>query len=236
MDIMHFETDDMFKYQIDKTAGEVFIKKYIGNHADITIPEEYKGYPITGICPDAFFLIDIQSVSLSDNIKCIGMRAFANCHFLTKITLGKNLKQSMLAAFENCKSLKSIYIEDIDSWFKINFMDDTSNPMLYAKDLYVNGCITKNLKIPSYITDIYDYQLNANCFNKIKIGPQVKHIGNLAFGLSILNSPSKPLFICDKNSYAHSWAKTEPFCDLNIKKSKLTECLEKCQAEEVITL
>jgi hypothetical protein len=53
----------------------------------------------------------------------------------------------------DCKNISSVYISDLAKWCSMNF-ERYSNPLQYAKHLYVNGSEIKDLTIPVGVTAI----------------------------------------------------------------------------------
>ena len=90
-------------------------------------------------------------------------------------------------AFCECTSLKSVYYEgDIAGWCNITFGNGFSNPLMYARDLYIkkiNDEWTKaeNIDIPDKVTEIKSFAFYGCSVTTVKIGNGVKIIGKSAF-------------------------------------------------------
>ena len=88
------------------------------------------------------------------SINTISTVCFKNCTSLKRITLPSNLSTVKIDAFEGCTSLEGLYISDLIAWLKIDFEIEGSNPLKYAKNLYLNGEAITSLVIPTEITEI----------------------------------------------------------------------------------
>ena len=107
---------------------------------------------------------------------------FYNCSGLASITIPENLASIGSRAFEGCSKLTSVHINSIDSWCNINFETSTSNPLYYAKNLYLDGEPITELAIPETIADIKRYSFyNCNSLSSITIPKSVVSIGTNAF-------------------------------------------------------
>ncbi len=83
-----------------------FIKK-----ANVVLPSEYDGKPVTTINRSAFADSErLTSIVISDSVTKIGDRAFANCTNLQSVTLGSGVVEIGGSAFEGCTSLKEIVL------------------------------------------------------------------------------------------------------------------------------
>lgn len=93
-------------------------------------------------------------------------------------------------AFENCNALTKVNIFDLHAWCNISFEDEFSNPLYYAKHLYLNDIDVKDLVIPDDVTSIRDYAFyNFTRLTSVIIPSSVTSIGGRAFyGCSGLTS------------------------------------------------
>ncbi len=112
----------------------------------------------------------------------IGDSAFEECSRLTSITFSKNIKYVEKDAFTLCSSLKKINTTDIGAWSSIFFENTFSNPLIYAKDLYLNDKLITDLVIPYGVTTIGKSAFS-NCkkLSSISIPDSVTNIGDSAF-------------------------------------------------------
>ena len=123
-----------------------------------------------------------NSVTIGTSVTSIGYAAFENCSNLTSVTIGTSVTSIGYAAFENCSSLTSVMIGSVEAWCKINFSDSYSNPLHYARKLYLNGELITDLIIPDSVTRIGNYAFYG-CSNltSVTIPESVTYIGYQAF-------------------------------------------------------
>lgn len=94
----------------------------------ITIPGS-----VTLIGYDAFNnCTGLTSITIPNLVKTICSSAFYNCTALTSITIPNSVTTINYYAFKNCINLKTVYIEDIDKFNKIEFEDEYSDPTYYG--------------------------------------------------------------------------------------------------------
>ena len=74
------------------------------------------------------------------------------------------------SAFLECYNLKDVYVTDMKAWFNIDFEEDSSNPMSYAENLYLNNDLVEKIVIPDTLTEIKQYTfVNFDCITSITI-------------------------------------------------------------------
>ena len=87
-----------------KTAEVV--KKNPGYSGKIVIPEivsyEDIEYNVTSIADNAFYWVDVESVSIPNSVTSIGNQAFSNCYHLVEINIPNSITSIGEAAFNNC--------------------------------------------------------------------------------------------------------------------------------------
>ena len=116
---------------------------------------------------------NLTSVTIPNSVTSIGNNAFYGCYDLTSITIGNGVTSIGYRAFDKCTYLEEVHISDIAAWCNIDFEThydsgffvERSNPLRYAKNLYLNGeLLTNNLILPEGTKIIKQY---AFCHCKI---------------------------------------------------------------------
>lgn len=185
--------EGIFKYYIanDKTIIYGLDDSAAGK---ITIPKKLGGYPVSAI--DGFgYRKGITSVIIPEGVKTISYGAFGNCEDLKSITIPKSLTGIGELAFLECEKLQEVHISSLKSWCKIDFDNRESNPLYYAKDLYLNGKLLTKINIPESIKKVKDNAFIGCSAAKITIPESVKSIGTRAFAncenLTSISIPKK---------------------------------------------
>ncbi len=124
----------------------------------------------------------IEKMYIPDGVKSIGYGAFDSCVGLKELHIPSSVSSIGASAFLNCSNLIDLYIDDIESWCKIQMVFATSNPLVYAQNLYINGIAVKNIVIPDSVTEINDYAFGyVKCIDSVTIPDSVTLIGPEAF-------------------------------------------------------
>ena len=126
----------------------------------------------------------VSKLGLTDSspVQEIGAAMFKNFSSLTALSLPENLIRIGKYAFQGCSSLTEIdYTGTIDSWVQIEFANYYSNPLYYAKNLYINGeLVTQaNITTAKRIGDRAFYLCDS--LTSVVIGNSVTSIGKEAF-------------------------------------------------------
>ncbi len=133
-------SSDVFDYYI--SDGNVTITDYTGSATNVVIPEMIDDYPVTRI----------------------SATAFRDCVNMTDLTIPGSVSYIGWVAFYDCENLENVYYTGtLKNWCGIQYpvgdgsytVSPTSNPMYYAKHLYIDGeLISGVLEIPEEITSI----------------------------------------------------------------------------------
>lgn len=138
----------------------------------------------------------ISSLIIPNGIEVIEEEAFCSCEDLMDVYIGKDLKRIQAGAFWQCGRLRSVHISDLTKWCEIDFelqpFDDdysdgsngfySSNPLMYAHNLYLNGSLAVSLVIPDGVEKIKNGTFQ-NCLsvNAVALPPSVTDVEDNAF-------------------------------------------------------
>jgi len=140
-----------------------YLESYSG---DVVIPETVVKNGET------YSVIGIESKAFEDQIN------------LRSVTIPKTVQVIHENAFDGCTGLERVYITDIAAWCNIEYgYFPMSNPLFYARHLFMNGVEVKNLLIPDGVTEIKQWAfMETLSFTGIDIPGTVMVIGEGAFG------------------------------------------------------
>ena len=107
------------------------------------------------------------------------------------INIPAAVKEIETGAFVNCEALNAVHITDIDAWCRIVFeipyglhphFSEGASPLHYAKNLYLNGELVREVTVPEDITDLSDHAF-AGCtsLEKVNLPEGLVVIGEGAF-------------------------------------------------------
>lgn len=114
----------------------------------------------------------------------IGHDAFSGCAgFKGDLIMSESVNSIGMGAFQGCEGFKGVYISSLESWCKIDFEWETSNPLYDIHNLYLNGELIKDLIIPESVTEIKKYAFfnGSGITGSLTISDGVISIGDEAF-------------------------------------------------------
>ena len=137
----------------------------------------------------------LTSLIIPNSITSIGSNAFEGCSGLKSVTIPNSVTSIGERAFQDCSGLTSVNISDIAAWCNISFGYNSSNPLIYAHHLYLNGEEIKMLTIPNSVTSIGSCTFQGcSGLTSVTIPNSVTSIGSSAFqycsGLTSVTIPS----------------------------------------------
>ena len=145
---------------------------------DLVIPNT-----ITEILWSAFHgCTGLTSVTFPSSVKTIGYSAFKGCSGLTDVTIPSSVTEIGGDAFLECSGLINVYISSLEDWLKIYIDSYNSNPLAYAKHLYLNGVEIKDLVVPNSITTIQGHSFSGfSGLTSVNIPNSVTEFGSATF-------------------------------------------------------
>ena len=126
----------------------------------------------------------ITSVEFEENSNCktIGKYAFGYCREMLSLNMPDSITVVEGYAFVVCSKLEAVYITDLSAWCGIDFGEYESNPLSYAKKLYLNGQLVTEVILEAQVEKI-----GSNVFTdyphlkRVEIKGSVPKISNGAF-------------------------------------------------------
>ncbi len=146
----------------------------------------------------------VTELSIPSSISTIKSGIFSGCTSITSVKVPTTVSSIESSAFYNCNSLSGVYIEDIETWYNIEFGNQYSNPLYYAKNLYLNNELVTEITIPDNITTIKKYAFSG-CANLT--GVYISSIEKWC-EMNFENSGANPLYYA-KNLYLNNELLTE---------------------------
>ena len=146
---------------------------------------------VTSIGSHAFYNCKaITELSLGNGVESIGSWAFRGCKGVLTLVIPDSVESIGKSAFYACSGLKKVYINSINKWCNIEFIDLYSNPLYYAHNLYLGDELLTDLVIPEGVESIGNYSFyKCTSLKSAKIAKSVESIGDYSFKLcSALNS------------------------------------------------
>ena len=173
----------------------------------------------------------LTGITIPNSVTSIGSYAFSGCSGLTSVTIPNSVTSIGNHAFRDCYGLTSVNISDLEAWCKIDFSSDDSNPLFYAKNLYLNGELLTNIEIPNSITEFKQFAF-AYCssLTSVTIPNSVTSIGYEAFlgcsgltsvtiGNSVTSIGYKAFGYCSSLTSVISLNPTPPTCGTDVFES-----------------
>ena len=148
----------------------------------------------------------VSSVTIPESVTSIGSSAFYGCTGLTSVTIPNSVISIADKAFYNCTGMTSVHITDLTKWCEIEFVNDYSNPLRYAKHLYLNGSEVTDLVIPEGVESVGNYAFyNCSSLTSVTIPESVTSIGSSTFygciGLTSVTIPDGVISIGNNAFY-----------------------------------
>ncbi len=134
--------------------------------------------------------------------------AFWKCAKLTNVTFNSGVKKIGESVFYKSNQIENVYINDLASYVEMELpyyeKSNYSNPMCFAKNMYVNGELVKNLVIPEGVKRICNYAFfGCKSLETVKFPSTLTEVEYSAFqGCSNLKDLSLPESVEKIHEYA----------------------------------
>ena len=165
---------------VENSAGVTIYYNYIKDGTELRVTyktTDYNSYKGIVVIPE-----EVSYMNRIRKVTSIGSNAFFNCSGLTSITIPNSVTYVGGNAFSGCGNLASVRVSDLESWCKINFENNGSNPLYYSHCLFLNDVEILDLVIPSNVTSIGKRSFYyCSSLTSVNIPASVTTIGERAF-------------------------------------------------------
>ena len=156
-----------FEYEIDNKTDTVTIKKYKGNEAEVTIPEQIEGKNVTSLGDWSFYNCDsIRAITIPNTVTNMGFAAFSGCSSLTNIDIPNGVTVISNQLLEGCSSLVKIEIPEAVTEIRSYAFHKCTNLETIEIPDTVNSIYPKVFQYCQRLKNIKIPQ-NANCANQM---------------------------------------------------------------------
>ena len=175
--------ENMLYIDEDESSSRVFYQcpletLHLGR--DVSYPKKLSGGVEFNYSPFES-IIQLKYITISDSVKVLGPDLFRDCKGLTTISISKSIVEIKEKAFDGCNNLSRVNITDISKWCSIDFRNVKSNPLYYAKKLYLNGEKIDKLVLPDTLTKIKKYTFAGCDLKSIVVSSSVTEINGRVF-------------------------------------------------------
>lgn len=150
----------------------------------------------------------VTRIDIPDTVVDIGFMAFEGCCSLESISIPSSVTNIGEYAFTGCEALTSVHISDLAAWCVLGagrrdgWYSPMDNPLYYAHNLYLNGTLVEDLRIPEGVKEIGHYAFyGCTAITNVVIPGSVTRMGGEVFSqCTNLMSATVPQYVCDPRS------------------------------------
>ena len=145
-------TSYAYDIAVENTDGKTIYYNYINDGQELEVTDGNAPYSGLVNIPET-----VTFMNRTRRVTSIRSFTFYYSRDVTSINIPSSVTFIGKSAFEKSDKLTSVHISDIDAWCKIIFEEPyTSNPLVHAHHLYMNGEEIEDLIIPDGVTSIKD--------------------------------------------------------------------------------
>ena len=122
------------------------------------------------------------TLSIPNGVSSIGSYAFNGLSGLTSVSIPSSVNSIGYGAFSGCDNLTRVDITDLSAWCETYFRSTYSNPIVIAKNLYLNDNLVTDLVIPNSVSHISAYSFyRCDSLQTLSVSDNVTMIGPNTF-------------------------------------------------------
>ena len=210
-----YECKELTSVTIPQSVSSIGAYAFYGciSLSNVTIPHK-----VTSIGDYTFANCrSLTNFIIPNGVTNIGKHAFLSCTGLITVTIPNSVTNIGEGAFSSCTKLEKVIISDLSAWCSINFYNVTSNPLYFAKHLYLGESTEiTDLEIPEEVTRIRNYAfIGCSGITSVTIPNSVTSIGGGSFsdceGLKLLTIGSDVVEILGQ-AFGYCKELTEVYC------------------------
>ena len=172
------DCQDMTKIELPPSITILGDQAFYGcRFSKITIPQN-----VESIGKYCFLGNRFKSITIPASVNTLKTSVFKSCVYLKDVHIDGYIENIDDNVFLYCEALTAVHILDIAKWCKNSFYDGWSNPLYYAKHLYINNEEITDLVIPNSVEEL-GMQVFVYCtgFKSVVIPSTIKSIRSGAF-------------------------------------------------------
>ena len=135
-------------YVYAKFDDHAYIVQCTASSAEVTVPSEFGGLPVTGVYPTAFTTCTAEKIVLPEGVKELREMSFYNCPYAKEIVLPKSLETIGENCFDGCSTLETL---------------DCGGAVTIGTSAFLNCIMLRTVTISGNCTSLGDYMPFDTC-------------------------------------------------------------------------